>query len=50
MYLDAPQYILGVIEDVFNQRLTTRDVINNYLSNDDYTYESGIDQFRSRLK
>ena len=50
MYLDAPQYILGVIDDVFNQRLTTRDVINNYLSNDDYTYESGMNQFRSRLK
>ena len=32
------------------ERLTTRDVINYYLSNDDYTYETGIDHFRSRLK
>ncbi len=50
MYLQIPQYVLGIVEDVLNQRLTTRDVINNYLSNDDYTYETGIDQFRCRLK
>lgn len=50
MYLQIPQYVLGIVEDVLNQRLTTRDVINYYLSNDDYTYETGIDQFRSRLK
>ena len=50
MYLDAPQYVLGIIDDVLNHRLTTRDVINYYLSNDDYNYESGIEQFRSRLK
>ena len=50
MYLDAPVYILGIIDDVLNQKLTTREVINSYLSNDDYSYETGIDQFRSRLK
>ena len=50
MYLDAPKYVLGIIDDVLSHRLTTRDVINNYLSNDDYTYESGMDQFRRRLK
>lgn len=50
MYLEAPKYVLGIIDDVLNHRLTTRDVIHNYLSNDDYTYETGIDQFRSKLK
>ena len=50
VYLQIPQYVLGIVEDVLNQRLTTRDVINYYLSNDDYTYETGIDQFRSKLK
>ena len=50
MYLDAPKYVLGIIDDVLSHRLTTRDVINHYLSNDDYNYESGIEQFRSRLK
>jgi hypothetical protein len=50
MYLDAPVYILGIIDDVLNQKLTTREVINYYLSNEDYSYETGIDQFRSRLK
>lgn len=50
MYLQIPQYVLGIVDDVLNQRLTTRDVINYHLSNDDYTYETGIDQFRSKLK
>lgn len=50
MYLDAPQYVLGIIDDVLSHRLTTRDVINSYLSTDEYSYDSGIDQFRSKLK
>lgn len=50
MYLEAPDYVLGIIDDVLSHRLTTREVINNYLSNDDYLYEAGIDQFRSKLK
>ena len=50
MYLDTPQYVLGIIDDVLNHRLTTRDVINRYLSTDEYSYDSGISQFRSRLK
>lgn len=50
MYLDAPQYVLGIIDDVLSHRLTTSDVIDFYLSNDDYTYETGMDQFRRRLK
>lgn len=50
MYLDTPQYVLGIIDDVLSHRLTTSDVINNYLSNDDYLYEDGAEHFRSRLK
>lgn len=50
MYLEAPLYVLVIIEDVLNQKLTSREVINYYLSNDDYTYETGINQFRKRLK
>jgi hypothetical protein len=39
MYLDAPKYVLGIIDDVLSHRLTTRDVINNYLSNDSYRFK-----------
>lgn len=50
MYLDSPTYVLGIIDDVLNHRLTTRDVINRYLNSDNYSYEAGLREFRSRLK
>ena len=50
MYLDSPTYVLGIIDDVLNHRLTTRDVINRYLNSDNYSYEAGLSEFRSRLK
>lgn len=50
MYLDSPTYVLGIIDDVLNHRLTTRDVINRYLNGDNYSYEDGLREFRSKLK
>ncbi len=50
MYLEAPNYVLGVIDDVLNHRITSREVISNYLRDSSYSYESGMEEFRSRLK
>ena len=40
----------SIIDDVLNHRLTTRDVINRYLNGDNYSYEDGLREFRSKLK
>ena len=50
MYLDDDVFVLAVIDNVLRHKLTTKEVIDYFLSNDDYTYESGMDHFRSRLK
>lgn len=49
MYLESPQYVIGIINDVLTHRLTTREVINFYLSTNDNSYESGMSHFRNKL-
>ena len=50
MYLEAPRYVLGIIDDVLSHKLTTKDVITNHLTSNSYEYETGMQVFRNRLK
>lgn len=50
MYLDDPDFVLSIIDEVFNQRLTTSDVIKYYCTGDDNNYSEGLKEFRNKLK
>ena len=50
MYLDDPNFILSIIDEVFNQKLTTSDIINYYCNNDSYSLQDGLNEFRNKLK
>lgn len=49
LYLRDDDFVLGIISDVLNHILTTRDVIELYLKGNDGLYNEGLIEFRSKL-
>lgn len=50
MYLEDPEFILSLIDDVLSQRLTTSEVISHYCKDFDSSYQDGLCEFRNKLK
>lgn len=49
MYLDDPDFILALIDDVLSQRITTSEVIQHYCKNNDNSFQDGLSEFRNKL-
>lgn len=50
MYLESPDYVLGIVDDVLSHRITSANVIGHYIKDDTYSLDVGLEEFRSRLK
>ena len=51
MYLKDCDFVLSLINDILTHRLTTTEVIDTYLTeNNELNYTNGLNEFRSRLK